>query len=308
MPVIIDPLESFIGTAYDLHHCEFNVPDYLIEPIVPYAGKMMIQGETAAGKTQVAIDLMLSVITGGLWLDRFKCVQGNVLYLSLEDLSTIELRQKMVAGTKHLSEAEQKRLHIHLHHTGFDIFDPSDPIHKEIEEKCDLIKPLLVVTDPISACHTFSMNEKGIARPVWGAWRRIIGGAIICGVHHEKQDNPNPKITVPDKDMMSGSKEWIDFLNLGVRVVNIQGKSMREISFPKSRNNPEVEKLTIEFFLNPDTMLPELKMKSAEKMWVRRKMQEKMPREMIIAKLQDGSMGRKVPSGTFKDWLVGYDE
>ena len=195
-PKIIDPLESFIGTAYDLHHASFSVPEWLISPIVPYAGKMMIQGETEAGKTQVAIDLMMNVISGSEWLGKYKCCKGNVLYISLEDLSTIELRQKIVAATQHMSDADQKRFHIHLYHESFNIFDLHDPIHDEIAQKCAEIEPLMVVIDPISACHPFSMLEPDVARKVWGSWRHIIGGAIVCGLHHEKQDNPNPKITV----------------------------------------------------------------------------------------------------------------
>ena len=312
--IIINPLDPWEGSFEDLFHVEVSEPKWIISPVVPYAGKMFLFGETGAGKTQVAIDLMMSFVNGSDWLGKYPCEQGKVLYISLEDLGTTELIDKVTAALQFMPTEQRVNIRGMLEHVGFDIFSPSDPVRQKIARICDAHKPVAVVVDPISASiGRYTMNDIGVARPMWGAWREVIGGAMICGIHHEKQINPNPNFTTPEIDMAAGPKEWLNFVNLGVRVSTVKNTygrntAKKRISFPKVRNAPEADHKAIEFFLDSDTVLPQLVSKSSEHDAVKRYMAAGMPREIIKTKLVDGTFGRVVPEGTWKPWLRGYHE
>ena len=61
-----------------------ELPPELIEGIIRKGGKLLIAGASKAGKSYLLIELAVAVATGGWWLDRFKCMEGCVLYVNLE--------------------------------------------------------------------------------------------------------------------------------------------------------------------------------------------------------------------------------
>jgi hypothetical protein len=71
-------------TARELDAMEFEpiryvVPGYIAEGLTLLAGKPKL------GKSWLAMDVALTVASGGVCLGNVKCVQGDVLYLALED-------------------------------------------------------------------------------------------------------------------------------------------------------------------------------------------------------------------------------
>jgi hypothetical protein len=70
--------------------------------------KLVIGGGSKMGKTWTLCDLALAVASGGLWLGKYKCEQGAVLYVNLElDGSTAGRRMEWIASFRGLTEDEQ---------------------------------------------------------------------------------------------------------------------------------------------------------------------------------------------------------
>jgi len=67
--------------------------------------KLVVGGSSKMGKTWTLCDLALAVASGGLWLGRFKCEQGAVLYVNLElDGSTAARRMEWIASFREVAE------------------------------------------------------------------------------------------------------------------------------------------------------------------------------------------------------------
>jgi hypothetical protein len=70
--------------------------------------KLVIGGGSKMGKTWALCDLALAVASGGLWLGKYKCEQGAVLYVNLElDGCTAGRRMEWIASFRGLTEDEQ---------------------------------------------------------------------------------------------------------------------------------------------------------------------------------------------------------
>lgn len=56
----------------------------IIHGILRRGHKMLLGGPSKAGKSYALIQLAAAVCSGGLWMDTYRCAEGNVLYVNLE--------------------------------------------------------------------------------------------------------------------------------------------------------------------------------------------------------------------------------
>lgn len=78
---VVEPLATF--TAAELEHMRFSPPRWIVPGFIP-DGLSMLAGKPKLGKSWLMLDVAVAVARGGAVLDR-KCIQGDVLYLALED-------------------------------------------------------------------------------------------------------------------------------------------------------------------------------------------------------------------------------
>ena len=76
--------------------------------------KLVIGGGSKMGKTWTLCDLALAVASGGLWLGKFKCERGAVLYVNLElDGSTAARRMEWIASFREVAVDGKLPLEVH---------------------------------------------------------------------------------------------------------------------------------------------------------------------------------------------------
>lgn len=69
----------------------------LIGGVLREGCKMIITGESKAGKTCLSQNLAVCIAEGRSWLDKFKCAQGKVLYINLEvEAASLSLRFRSI--------------------------------------------------------------------------------------------------------------------------------------------------------------------------------------------------------------------
>ncbi len=68
---------------------------YVVDGLLREGSVTLFSAYSGSGKTWVIADLMVAIATGGLWLERFQCVKGNVVLLDYESGSD-ELRRRLV--------------------------------------------------------------------------------------------------------------------------------------------------------------------------------------------------------------------
>jgi len=79
---------TFGKTGKDLMKKELKEVDWLIDGLIPAGSRNSLVSKPKVGKTWLALEFALAIATGGYALGKFKCRQGSVLYLALEDGET----------------------------------------------------------------------------------------------------------------------------------------------------------------------------------------------------------------------------
>jgi hypothetical protein len=77
-------MEDMFDLLHDLRAGKMPEPAEVIQGVAHVGGKLVFGGASKAKKTWALADLAASVVGGGLWLDRFPCNPGPVLYLNME--------------------------------------------------------------------------------------------------------------------------------------------------------------------------------------------------------------------------------
>lgn len=90
-------------SAAELHAREFAEPEWIVPGLLP-VGLAILAGRPKAGKSWLALNLGISVANGGLFLGNEETVQGEVLYLALEDSQRrLQRRLNMILDSERLT-------------------------------------------------------------------------------------------------------------------------------------------------------------------------------------------------------------
>ena len=95
-----------IVNIWDINH-EFKLRPELIKGVLREGHKMMIAGPSKAGKSLSLIELAICIAWGALWMGRFQCQKGKVLYVNMElDKASCENRFVSIWEAMNLPENE----------------------------------------------------------------------------------------------------------------------------------------------------------------------------------------------------------
>jgi len=120
---------------------------YLVDPLWPADAYGVIAARDKAGKTWAAVDLALSVATGGSWFGRFPCVQGPVLMYSGEGgARNIVRRVRAVCEQKGVQEGLLTG-HLRVGEQAPEL--RKDRAIEQLDEELLLFHPALVIIDPL---------------------------------------------------------------------------------------------------------------------------------------------------------------
>lgn len=99
-----DSLPRVVSSA-DFVGTEITLAPELVKGVLRQGHKLIISGESKAGKTWALIELGWAVATGSKWLDEYQCAKGAVLYLNLEvDASSFMSRINTVWERKNYND------------------------------------------------------------------------------------------------------------------------------------------------------------------------------------------------------------
>jgi hypothetical protein len=120
---------------------------YLIDPLWPEDAYGVIAARDKAGKTWAVLDLAVSTVTGGQWMNRFPCRQGRVVvYCGEGGERNIVRRVRAVAEHKGVNEGLLGgQLFVSERAPRFKDSDALDRLREELV----LRQPALVVVDPL---------------------------------------------------------------------------------------------------------------------------------------------------------------
>ncbi len=169
----------------------------LISGVLREGNKMIITGDSKAGKTCLSQELAVCIAEGKPWLNKFQCAQGPVLYMNLE----VE-EASLFHRFKKIYEANDWKITKAAHNIhpwnlrGHAI--PLDKLAAKIIRRCRGQNYKAIILDPLYKVQQGDENSAEAIISFCNALDRIAhetGAAVIYDHHHPKGDMGSRKVT-----------------------------------------------------------------------------------------------------------------
>lgn len=206
----------------------------LIGGILREGNKMIITGESKAGKTCLSQNLAVCIAEGRPWLNKFQCEEGKVLYMNLEvEAASLFNRFRLIYAANGWKPTEKCQNIIPWNLRGHAI--PLDKLADKVIRRCRNTGPYkAIILDPLYKVQQGDENSAEAIIKFTNALDKIChetGAAIIYDHHHPKGSTGDRKVI----DRGSGSGVFsrdadaicdISFLEPGKQLLEVIGKQI----------------------------------------------------------------------------------
>lgn len=238
--------------ASDLAEAEFEAPTFLVDPIIPLGGLVMLHGKRGIGKTQFLMTQALAVTNGWPLFGRWPVTQGPVVYIQTD--MTPQLQKLRLSKIKDLMDLADLYYTMpgSINITKLDLKKP-----KSIE-KIRSLEPVLVIWDTLRKIHRGNENSSETVQSVYSTSLDLFPTATHEFAHHDKKTHPDPDIEADPEEQFRGSGDWIDSAEASLQLVRA-GEGRKEgrvlLRVHKARTAPPSEKEPFLLDMDPGTML-----------------------------------------------------
>lgn len=231
---------------------DFGIPSYLVAPIIPSAGLVLLHGKREVGKTQLALTLALSVMSGSPFLGLYDTTPGPALLFQVDMQPTMtqdRVRKLPESGLAVLTSPARVDIITQK-------ISPSPALRD-----AQALRPSIVIIDSLRKIHDYDENDSNAPTRVYSACRDLFPGSTIVLIHHDRKDG---EFTDPAGDeAFRGSGAWLDEPDTGLHLVRTKGDGGGlRLYFSKARTCEKPDPLLLK--MRPDTLLLELASKKPE--------------------------------------------
>ena len=161
----------------------------LIGGILREGNKMIITGESKAGKTCLSQEIAVCIAEGKSWLNKFPCQQGKVLYINLEvEAASLFYRFKSIYSANGWEMTENCRNIRPWNLRGYAV--PLEKLAAKVIRRCKNTGPYkAIILDPLYKVQQGDENSAEAIAAFCNALDKIAhetGAAIIYDHHHPK--------------------------------------------------------------------------------------------------------------------------
>jgi RecA-family ATPase len=301
---------------------EWHVPG-----MVPAGEPTLLSGDGGTGKSQLALQLGVSTVTGRPWLGR-PIIQGPCIFLTAEDDDEeVHRRLDAIAHLEAVPPSDLSNLHI-ISRVGKDallgILDPEtrqvEPtaLYYAVESAVSQVRPALLILDTLADLFGGDENDRRQARQFVGLLRRLtlpVGTTVLCLAH--------PSLTgINSGTGTSGSTGWSNSVRSRIyleRLLEWRGKGdqrrliepdpdRRQLSLKKANYGPLGQSLCLrwrEGSFHKDDRLPNTPLPTAGKVG---RQAEDTFLELLAAYEEEGRPVSANPSKNYAPSLFAKDE
>lgn len=252
---------------------------YLVEPVMPSGGHVLLHGKRGLGKTQLALTLAHDIIAGTPFLGCLQTRQGRVAYVQADMPPKLQ-QARLQQLNAMMPVAYGGTLRYYLVDTQLDIMtDKGAAWMQDIRDYA----PALVIVDTLRKSHRLDENSSDTPVAVYGAWRAAVGPTpTIVYLHHDRKTSFDGPVNRDEE--FRGSGAWLDEADLGIHIMESKGGIVLEWS--KHRTfDPEQVGNRFSLQLNPDTLL--FATANPVDAYLRDALKRGLPRDQILTTLQD---------------------
>lgn len=209
---------------------------WLVDPLLPTGGALLMYGEAKLGKSYAALQLADAIHNGDHWLG-FQTRAGKVVYIQLDTPRTVwQDRLRDIRKTGPLLDFFQTDREL-LEAWPFDILNPDHYIMLRAELQA--LNPDLVIFDTLRESHSADENDSTQMQKVVAALTAVSQPAAMCFISHARKP-----IQDQDLSLMSdnrGSSYVVGRMDAIVRFTKkscrVGGRSIEEHSIELERMN-----------------------------------------------------------------------
>lgn len=234
---------------------EFPEPAYLVDPMIPQGGLVVLHGKPNVGKTQLVLTLASAINSGEPFLGRWPTRQGPVIVVQADMTGQIQqqrvarvIRSVNIGSTYWVVEEDGSTPLIDI--------TTMSVLKRDLVEMMREIDPVLTVWDTLRKIHRLPENKSESPITVYSKALSILPHSTHLFNHHERKVSRDPDaVDTEDEDFM-GNQQWKGAADATLRMEEIGTPPKRlKLQFLKARTAPDTEKVPIHLELDLDSIL-----------------------------------------------------
>ena len=233
----------------DLAAHEFENPTFLVEPIIPLGGLVLLHGKRGIGKTQFCLTLANAIVNGKPFMNRYPTLKGPVLNVQIDMTPQIQqLRIRKVTDILKLDNLW------YMFPRVLDVgkLDQEDAFAITVRK----LAPHMIIWDTLRKIHRENENSSESAQKVYTKVTSLFPDTTHFFVHHDKKTVVEQQALDPE-EAFRGTGDWIDSTDTSLQLVALKESNPARVQlfFHKARTAPRHEKETQIIEMDSDTML-----------------------------------------------------
>ncbi len=237
--------------AYDIYSAEelaaHKFPDepFLVEPLIPQGGIVLLHGKRGIGKSQFSLTLAHTIVNGFPLFNYFPVTKSKVVVVEtdmtpqIQQLRILKIFDRLcLKGLYYTFPVPCNVIEFHSGH----------PLVKAILE----IGPNLIIWDTLRKIHRMKESSSESVQIVYENLRTHFPGITHMLIHHDKktfQDNEG----LDQEELFRGSGAWVDDADTSLQITET-GPRMK-IWIHKCRTMSEGDRPNLLVEMDPETML-----------------------------------------------------
>ena len=237
-----------IFSAGELAQHEFPDDPFIVDPLMPQGGIVLLHGKRGIGKSQFALTLSHAIVNGLPLFNYFPTTASTVVFVQTDMTAKIQqLRLLKVYDRIGLEN---------LYYT-FPVpcnvaeFRANHPIVQAISS----VEPKLIIWDTLRKIHRMKESSSETVQVVYENLRQYFPGVTHMMVHHDKktfQDNEG----LDQEELFRGSGAWVDDADTSIQITQTGTRKTRmKLWIHKCRTMSEGERPNLIVEMDSQTML-----------------------------------------------------
>lgn len=234
-------------SAQDLMTAEMPEQPYLVDPLIPAGGLVMLHGKRGLGKTQFCMTLAHAVVNGLPLFGRMDTQKGKVLFVQI-DMTPPIARKRL---ERIFGNFSTEGIYFWLE-PWMDIltFSRKHPL----VEKIQTINPDLVIWDTLRKIHHMKENQSETSQAVYSTIRRYIPEPTHLFVHHDKKTQIDKDGELDPEEAFRGTSDWLDSIDTSLQLLEAGGRGLR-LKIHKCRTMAEEDRPHLDLTMDKETLL-----------------------------------------------------
>jgi len=228
---------------------------WLINDLWPDQACGFLAGAPKGGKSFVAFDMALSIMTGTKCLGHFQVKDpGPVIYIAEEgSVNEITRRLMQMAVGKKLEASKIQDFHIAIHKQ---VMIDDTKWQKRIDDLCAKVQPKAIFFDTFIRVHGADENKSSDIRNVLKIFRKIQidWECAVILLHHKSKPKDEAK-EVKGGHLMRGSSDMYAWFDSAVYLRSVDGKGFPTTVSVEHRDSSGMDEFTLELEEGEDYLL-----------------------------------------------------